>query len=85
MDGTDASPYVLDSVSIFSGRPSGYVEFDVTVAVKNWLAGEPNYGLLIWDTTETADGRDIRFYSHEQTDTNRRPFLSVFCSPTDSC
>ena len=68
LDGTDACPYVQDSVGIFTGWPAGYMEFDVTVAVKNWLAGEPNYGLLLWDTIEKVDGRDLHFYSREDWD-----------------
>ena len=81
IDGTDASPYVLDSVGIFTGRPSGYVEFDVTTAVENWLDGDSNYGLLVWDTTEDVDGRDLRFYSREQSYSTRRPQIFVLCAP----
>ena len=87
-DGTDASAYVQDCVPLHTGRPSGYIEFDVTVAVKNWFAGDPNYGLLVWDVTENLDGRDIRFYSREISDTNKRPFVNVFCATpcsTSSC
>ena len=82
VNGTDASSYALDCVIMYTGRPADYVEFDVTVAVKNWLAGEPNYGLLVWDFTEDVDGRDLRFYSREQSDTSKRPFLNVLCAPT---
>ena len=82
VDGTDASSYVLDCVIMYTGRPADYVEFDVTVAVKNWLAGEPNYGLLVWDVMENFDGRGLRFYSREQSDTSKRPFLNVLCAPT---
>ena len=83
IDGTDACPYVQDRVGIFTARPSGYVEFDATVAVKNWLAGEANYGLLLWDPTEEADGRDLRFYSREDSQGGRRPFLNILCGNTD--
>ena len=82
VNGTDASSYALDCVIMHTGRPADYVEFDVTVAVKNWLAGEPNYGLLVWDFTEDVDGRDLRFYSREQSDNYKRPFLNVLCAPT---
>ena len=87
-DGTDASAYVQDCVPLHTGKPSGYMEFDVTIAVKNWFAGDPNYGLLVWDVTENLDGRDIRFYSRESSDTNKRPFVNVFCATpcsTSSC
>ena len=46
-NGTDACAYVQDCVPLYTGRPAGYIEFDVTDAVKNWLAGDPNYGLLL--------------------------------------
>ena len=88
IDGTDASAYVQDCVPLYTGRPPGYIEFDVTDAVKNWLAGDPNYGLLLWDVTENVDGRDIRFYSRENTDIKKKPWLTVFCATnclTSSC
>ena len=84
IDGTDARTHVQDCVTLYTGQPGGYMEFDVTVAVKNWLAGDPNYGLLIWDVTENIAGRDIRFYSREHSDTSKRPFLLVQCAPTCS-
>ena len=77
--GTDASPYSLDSVTIFTGQPSGYVQFHVTEAVNNWHNGEPNYGLLIWATNEEAEGRDFRFYSREVSDSSKHPFMHVLC------
>ena len=77
--GTDASPYSQDSVTIFTGRPSGYVQFDVTEAVSNWYNGEPNYGLLIWATNEEVEGRDFRFYSKEVSDSSKRPILHALC------
>ena len=84
IDGTDASTYVQDCIPLYTGRPAGYIEFDVTVAVKNWLSGDPNYGLLIWDVTENIDGRDIRFHSRENSDIYKKPFLNVFCTPNCS-
>ena len=79
--GVDFSCYVEDTVTMVAIRPSGYVEFDVTNAMKKWLNGEPNYGLMIWDPTETIPGRDIRFYSHEHEKANYRPFMNVLCAP----
>ena len=84
INGTDASTYVQDCVPLYTGRAAGYMEFDVTVAVKSWLSGDPNYGLLVWDVTENFDGRDIRFHSRETSDTSKRPFLNVFCTPNCS-
>ncbi|VFN05680.1 MAG: Disaggregatase related repeat-containing protein [Candidatus Kentron sp. G] len=62
-----------------SHRPSGYMEFDVTPAVKNWAEGERNYGLLVWAMNEYEVGRDIRFYSREYSDTDKHPVLKVLC------
>ena len=47
INGTDASAHVQDCVPLYTGRPAGYIEFDVTDAVKNWLAGDPNYGQVL--------------------------------------
>ena len=88
INGTDASAHVQDCVPLYTGRPPGYIEFDVTDAVKNWLGGDPNYGLLLWDVTENVDGRDIRFYSRENTDIKKKPWLTVLCATdcsTSSC
>ena len=62
-----------------------WVEFDVTNAVKNWLQGEENYGLLIKVNDETIDTRDLRFFSRENTQDNEceganyAPKLYLFC------
>ncbi len=39
---------------MFTGRPAGYVEFDITEAMRNWKSGQPNYGLLVWATNEES-------------------------------
>lgn len=77
LDGSDAARYTQDVVTIFTGRPGGWVEFDVTEAVRNWKAGNPNYGLLVWATNENRDGRDLRFYSREKS--GSEPFITVLC------
>ena len=61
-----------------ANRPRRYEKFDVTNAVKKWLGGEPNYGLMIWDPTETTPGREIRLFSCEQPK-SCKPFLNVLC------
>jgi hypothetical protein len=67
----------------YPGRPSGYMEFDVTRAVKNWAVGEPNYGLLVWATNEHELGRDIRFFSQSYADAKMHPVLRVLCEYPD--
>jgi len=67
------------NVTIYTARPKSFVEFDVTSAVKNWLAGAPNYGLLMWALDENQDGRDIRFLSIESEDATKHAFVNVMC------
>jgi hypothetical protein len=66
----------MDIVTIFTGRPSGYVEFDITEAAGNWKAGEPNYGVVLSAVNEDVCGRDTRFYSHRHSE--YQPFMAVF-------
>ncbi len=78
LDGTDAATYSQDFVTIFTGRPAGYVEFDITEAMRNWKSGQPNYGLLVWATNEDAEGRDLRFYSRNNS--KNKPLVKVLCN-----
>ena len=61
-------------------RPVGFVEFDITEAVRNWQSGDPNYGLLLLATNENTLGRGIRFFSKESGDSNRHAFVNVLCN-----
>ena len=81
LDGRDAeaSPQ-RGIVTIFPNRPRGFVEFDITDAVKSWRSGTPNYGLLIRATNELARGRDIRFASNRYSDKSKHAFVKVLCS-----
>ena len=76
LDGSDAMENPLDIVTIFTGRPSGYVEFDITEAARNWKLGQPNYGVVILSINEDVCGRDTRFYSHRHSE--HQPFMTVF-------
>ncbi len=78
LDDSDAATYSQDTVTIFTGRPAGYVEFDITEAMRNWKNGQPNYGLLVWATNEDVDGRDLRFYSRNNNGNN--PQVKVLCN-----
>ena len=79
LDGSDAASHIQDDVKLYTNRPGGqYMEFDITVAVRNWKSGEPNYGVLVWATDENKEGRDIRFYSRERT--TGKTFVNVLCS-----
>ena len=79
LTGNDAGPDVIDTTTIYTKRPSGFVEFDVTDAVKNWRGGNPNYGVLLRATNEYTEGRDIRFYSNAHADKTKHAFINVLC------
>ena len=80
LDGSDANASVLDVVTVYTGRPAGHMEFDITQAAKNWLSGQPNYGVVISATNEQIQGREARFYSREHgNDWRVHPIMSVLC------
>ena len=81
LDGTDAEATPQQgTVTIFPHRPKGFVEFDVTNAVKDWSTGVPNNGLVIRATNELDLGRDIRFSSNANIDNSTHAFVLVGCS-----
>ncbi|CAH3169239.1 unnamed protein product, partial [Porites evermanni] len=81
LDGTDAEATPQQgTVTIFPYRPSGFVEFDVTDAVKNWSRGVPNNGLVIRATNELVLGRSNRFASNGNSDTSKHAYVLVHCS-----
>ena len=79
LTGNDAGPKVIGTTTIYTNWPSGFVEFDVTDAVKNWRNGNPNYGVLLRATTEYTEGRGIRFYSKSHSDSSKHAFVNVLC------
>ena len=60
-------------------RPAGWIEFDITEAVRNWKYSDPNYGVLLLATNEDALGRDTRFFSNAHTDGSRHAYVNVLC------
>ena len=80
-DGSDAATGALDIVTVYTGRPAGQMEFDITTAAKNWHSGQSNYGVVISATNENVSGREARFYSRERgTEWRVHPLMSVLCS-----
>jgi len=79
LDDTDANDCPTGEVKIYADRPTGFVEVDVTSAMKDWKAGKPNYGLLLLATNEDVDGRDTRFASKTDTDPKKHPYIKVNC------
>ena len=78
LNGSDAASHIQDNVKLYTYHPGEqYIEFDITVAVRNWKSGEPNCGVLVWATNENEKGRDIRFYSRKRT--TGKPYVNVLC------
>lgn len=55
----------------------GWLEVDVTALVQDWLAGEPNHGLVIRLTGESYGMAHLWVYSGEYEDPNLRPRFSL--------
>jgi len=68
------------TVTIFPYRPRGFVEFDITNAVRRWSKGLPNNGLVIRATNELTPGRGIRFASKAMSDKKQHAYVLVLCS-----
>jgi hypothetical protein len=81
LDGSDADPNGLlcEPVTVYTSRPSGFMEFDITEAMRNWQNGDPNYGVLLRATNENDLGRDVRFYSNAEGDRSRHAYVNVLC------
>ncbi len=83
LDGTDAEEVPEPgTVTIFPHRPKGFVEFNVTNAVKRWREGLPNHGLVIRATNELDEGRDIRFASNAMYDSTQHAYILVSVLPS---
>lgn len=63
-----------DTQTISSSTYSSYITWDITVTAEKWLAGEPNYGILLSVSDEHQMGCDIRFYGRKQP---QSPYLEV--------
>ena len=79
LDGTDANYCPTGQTTIYANRPPGFVEIEVTSAVKDWKAGKPNHGLLLWATNEDQNGRDTRFLSKSHNDSSQHPYIQINC------
>ena len=80
LDGSDAEATPQrGTVTISSDTRKGFVEFDVTNAVKRWSVGVPNNGLVIRATNELDRGRDIRFASNALSDSSKHAYIQVRC------
>ena len=61
----------------------GWKSWDLSSLTQKWVSGTAtNYGVVLWATNETTDGKDLRFYSSEAVAPNdvNRPYLEVIYS-----
>ena len=65
--------------TLYPGRPRGFMEFDVTKALRDWRKGKPNYGLLLKTANEKLNGRDLRFASKTWKNRAWHPHIMVEC------
>ena len=80
LDDTDANDCPTGHTTIYAGRPSGFVEIEVTSSAKEWKFAKPNHGLLIWATNEDQYGRDTRFYSKSYDDSTKHSYIQLNCN-----
>ena len=71
---------VCPATTIYTSRPRGFVEFDITGAIRSWKQGFYNYGLLLKVVNEQSNGRDLRFFSKESADSSKHAFVNVMCN-----
>ena len=79
LTGNDAGPDVIGTTTIYTNRPAGFVEFDVTNAVRNWRNGNSNYGVLLRAVDEYTDGRSFHFASDEDLDDKKHAYINTRC------
>ena len=79
LNDSDAKKEVLDSVTIYTNRPPGFVEFDITEAIRHWKGSDPNYGVVIRASNEDTPGRDVRFASNANSDSTTHAYVNVLC------
>ena len=68
-------------IIIFSCRPPGFIEFDITPIVQAWAAGSNNHGVMLQATDETIFGKSPRFVS-DQGPEAEHPYLDVVYQPS---
>ena len=72
-------PPICFPTTLYPGRAKGFMEFDVTRAVRDLRKGKPNYGLLLKTANEKLNGRDLRFASKTRKNRRLHPYIIVEC------
>ena len=74
----DARSDIDDTKTISRNTLRGFISWNITKTAANWLAGQPNNGIVLSAQNENVPGRDIRFYSRERA-FNLQPYSEVLC------
>ena len=80
LNDTDATACPTGQTTVYVYRPSGFVQIEVTSAVKAWKSGSPNYGVVIWATNENVAGRTTRFASNAHSDPSTHAYIILNCN-----
>lgn len=76
--GTDyeATPFITVTLTTLL-REKGWLDLDITPLVREWLAGQPNHGLLVRLTDDSFGMAHLWVYAGEYEDPNLRPKLTL--------
>ena len=80
LNDADARMNVDDTQTISRSNTAGYISWNITTSARNWLAGQPNNGILLSAANDDVFGREIRFYSRERSTANLVPYLEIHCT-----
>ena len=79
LNNIDARLNADDTQTISRDTASDYISWNIVTTAKNWLSGQPNYGILLSAANEAAVGRDIRFYSRKRS-VDQEAYVEVLCA-----
>jgi sugar lactone lactonase YvrE len=82
--GGDYDPTPLSSLTI-PALTTGWYEWDVTAQLQAWLAGEPNYGLLLRASSGTVNSIDFTSSDSATSEQHPRLSLTIDCECGDAC
>jgi hypothetical protein len=72
----EAEPLLTQKLDELLQR-EGWLELDITPAVRGWLAGRPNYGLLLRMTNDSFGMAHLWVYTGQYEDPSLRPKLAL--------
>lgn len=72
----DAEPFLVLGLDELL-RQEGWLELDITPVVRDWLAGQPNHGVLLHMTDDSFGMAHLWVYTGEYEDPNLRPKFTL--------